>query len=128
MPRQEAVTFESDGLRLSGIVHIPDDLKAGEQRPAFLVLHGFGTNKLSVSEIAPLSKLTPLVKAVGEVPERFHSPPPSIVRIRRVGVESDMLTTSPSTAWDSQVVATRKMHNGSAIRAKQEGENIVRDV
>lgn len=67
MPRQEAVTFESDGLRLSGIVHIPDDLKAGEQRPAFLVLHGFGTNKFSASEVAPCIMLT----GMGYVTMRF---------------------------------------------------------
>ena len=39
------VTFKSDGLDLAGIVHIPDNLRAGERRPAFLVLHGFGGNK-----------------------------------------------------------------------------------
>jgi pimeloyl-ACP methyl ester carboxylesterase len=44
---QSKVTFESDGLQLSGIVHVPDDLRSGERRPAFLVLHGFGGNKES---------------------------------------------------------------------------------
>ena len=42
---QENVTFESDGLKLSGVVHRPDGMKPGEKRPAFLVLHGFGTSK-----------------------------------------------------------------------------------
>ena len=42
----ENVTVESDGLKLSGIVHVPDDLRPGERRPAFLVLHGFGGNKI----------------------------------------------------------------------------------
>ena len=42
---QTPVTFESDGLALSGVLHRPDDMKAGEKRPAFLVLHGFGTSK-----------------------------------------------------------------------------------
>ncbi|TAJ79236.1 alpha/beta fold hydrolase, partial [bacterium] len=42
---QARVTFSSDGLKLSGIVHIPADLRPGERRPAFLVLHGFGGNK-----------------------------------------------------------------------------------
>jgi uncharacterized protein len=41
----EQVTFDSDGLKLSGVVHRPDDMKPGEKRPAFLVLHGFGTSK-----------------------------------------------------------------------------------
>src|SRR4051812_18982718 len=39
------VTFESDGLSLSGIVQLPDGIRPGEKRPAFLVLHGFGGNK-----------------------------------------------------------------------------------
>ncbi|MGE3246679.1 MAG: alpha/beta hydrolase [Beijerinckiaceae bacterium] len=42
---QERVSFKSDGLDLAGILHIPEDLKKGEKRPAFMVLHGFGTNK-----------------------------------------------------------------------------------
>jgi hypothetical protein len=42
---EERVTFPSDGRSLAGILHTPDDLKPKEKRPAFLVLHGFGTNK-----------------------------------------------------------------------------------
>ena len=41
----EQVSFDSDGLKLAGVVHRPDDMKPGEKRPAFLVLHGFGTSK-----------------------------------------------------------------------------------
>ncbi len=41
----EEVTFQSDGLALAGVVHTPSDLVAGERRPAFLVLHGFGGSK-----------------------------------------------------------------------------------
>lgn len=67
MPGQEQVTFESDGLRLAGIVHIPDGLNAGQRRPAFLVLHGFGSNKGSSSAAIPCSLLT----ALGYVTMRF---------------------------------------------------------
>ena len=42
---ENKMTFSSDGLKLSGIVHTPDDLRSGERRPAFIVLHGFGGNK-----------------------------------------------------------------------------------
>ena len=42
---QERVTFSSDGLKLSGIVHVPDGLKSGERRPAIIMMHGFGANK-----------------------------------------------------------------------------------
>ena len=42
---EEKITFQSDGLKLAGIVESPSDLKPGERRPAFIVLHGFGGNK-----------------------------------------------------------------------------------
>src|SRR4030095_9951618 len=43
---EERVSFVSEGLKLAGVLHVPDD-PAGprERRPAFLVLHGFGSNK-----------------------------------------------------------------------------------
>jgi len=42
---EERVWFPSAGLNLAGILHIPDDMKPGEKRPAMMVLHGFGGNK-----------------------------------------------------------------------------------
>jgi pimeloyl-ACP methyl ester carboxylesterase len=42
---ESKVTFESDRLKLSAIMHTPDDLRPGERRAAFIVLHGFGGNK-----------------------------------------------------------------------------------
>ena len=50
---EERVAFDSHGLKLSGILHIPDDMKPGEKRPACLVLHGFGSNKDSKACISP---------------------------------------------------------------------------
>jgi len=41
---EERVSFESDGLKLAGILHLSDAGPA-ERRAAFLVLHGFGSNK-----------------------------------------------------------------------------------
>jgi pimeloyl-ACP methyl ester carboxylesterase len=41
----ETVTFTSDGLNLSGVVHVPDDYRPGERRPAIIMMHGFGANK-----------------------------------------------------------------------------------
>jgi pimeloyl-ACP methyl ester carboxylesterase len=67
MPHQENVIFESDDLKLAGVVHIPDGLKPGERRPAFLVLHGFGSNKASNSAVVPCS----LLSAMGYVTMRF---------------------------------------------------------
>ena len=48
---EERVTFLSDGLTLTGALHVPDG--AGRAcRPAFVVLHGFGSNKDSGVSVA----------------------------------------------------------------------------
>lgn len=54
---EEKVWIESDGLRLAGVLHVPDDLQPGERRPAFLVLHGFGGNKEGHGCVAPSQTL-----------------------------------------------------------------------
>ena len=41
------VSISSAGLRLHGALGRPADLRPGEKRLAFLVLHGFGTNSES---------------------------------------------------------------------------------
>lgn len=40
-PSSQPVTFPSDGLRLSGALHVPDDLRPGERRGAIVMMHGF---------------------------------------------------------------------------------------
>src|SRR5499426_204751 len=57
---EEHVTFPSAELKLSGNVRVPDGLKPGEKRGAFLVLHGFGSNKDSSNVLAPTKVLTEL--------------------------------------------------------------------
>jgi pimeloyl-ACP methyl ester carboxylesterase len=57
---EDNVTFASAGLRLSGTVRVPDGVKPGEKRAAFLVLHGFGSNKDSSNVLAPTKVLTDL--------------------------------------------------------------------
>ena len=42
---QHSVEFPSDGVTLSGVVHVPDGLNAGERRAAIIMMHGFGANK-----------------------------------------------------------------------------------
>ena len=36
-----SVRIPSDGLLLSGILHVPDSYEPGMKLPAFIVLHGF---------------------------------------------------------------------------------------
>ena len=42
---EQNVTFQSAGLKLQGVVHLPDGVKAGAKLPCIIVLHGFGSNK-----------------------------------------------------------------------------------
>jgi len=57
---QEEVSFTSDGLTLKGTVTVPDDYKPGQKRPAFLVLHGFGSNRTSGNVVLPCKFLSDL--------------------------------------------------------------------
>jgi len=41
---EERVSFVSGGLKLAGVLHLPEGVPRG-RRAAFLVLHGFGSNK-----------------------------------------------------------------------------------
>lgn len=50
---EKRVTFRSGKLKLVGIMHVPDDAKPGERRPAIIVLHGFGSNKNSNNCVDP---------------------------------------------------------------------------
>jgi alpha-beta hydrolase superfamily lysophospholipase len=56
--KQDKVTFKSGALTISGVVHLPEGMKAGEKRPAIMVLHGFGNNKDSANSINPCELFT----------------------------------------------------------------------
>jgi alpha-beta hydrolase superfamily lysophospholipase len=64
---EQKITLDSQGLKLSGVLHIPDGLAPGERRPACLVLHGFGSNKGSKACISPAK----LLESWGYVALRF---------------------------------------------------------
>src|SRR5256884_2183885 len=42
---EERVSFASEGLKLAGVLHLPESRGPQERCAAFLVLHGFGSNK-----------------------------------------------------------------------------------
>ena len=54
---EERVEFRSAGLKLAGILHRPSGAKPGERRPAIMVLHGFGSNKMSGNCVTPCKML-----------------------------------------------------------------------
>jgi pimeloyl-ACP methyl ester carboxylesterase len=57
---EESVKFPSGSLNLSGVVAVPDGIKRGERRAAFLILHGFGSNKDSGNVLQPAKVLSSL--------------------------------------------------------------------
>ena len=54
---EERITFQSAGLRINGTLHLPPGTRPGERRPAFLVLHGFGSNSSSSNCVLPCQML-----------------------------------------------------------------------
>ncbi len=64
------ISFVSKGLRLTGSVSIPAGVEAGETRPAFLVLHGFGSTRHAGNVLAPCAMLNKL----GYATLRFDMP------------------------------------------------------
>src|SRR5712672_2980430 len=67
---EQRVTFKLDGLTLAGVVRVPDGLSASERRPAFIVLHGFGSNMNAGNVLTPCAMLGEL----GYVTLRFDMP------------------------------------------------------
>jgi pimeloyl-ACP methyl ester carboxylesterase len=67
---EQRVTFKSKGLALSGIIRVPDNVKAGEKRPAFIVLHGFGSRMTADNVMRP----TAMFEQLGYVCMRFDMP------------------------------------------------------
>ena len=67
---EQRVTFKFEGLTLAGVVRLPDGVAAGERRPAFIVLHGFGSNMNAGNVLTPCAMLDEL----GYVTLRFDMP------------------------------------------------------
>ncbi len=57
---EQKVSIPSAGLRLAGTLRLPEGMKSGERRAAFLVLHGFGSNRNSSNVLAPSKVLNSL--------------------------------------------------------------------
>jgi pimeloyl-ACP methyl ester carboxylesterase len=54
---EQAVTIPSAGFKLAGTVRVPAGVRPGERRPAFMVLHGFGSNHTSSNVLQPTKVL-----------------------------------------------------------------------
>jgi dipeptidyl aminopeptidase/acylaminoacyl peptidase len=64
---ESKVTFVSDGLKLAGVLRVPDSVGASERRPAFIVMHGFGSNMNSNNVLEPCA----MFEKLGYVTLRF---------------------------------------------------------
>jgi len=67
---EQGVSFTSKGLRLAGVIRIPDGVRAGERRPAFIILHGFGSRMTADNVMRP----TAMFEKLGYVCMRFDMP------------------------------------------------------
>jgi len=67
---EQRVTFKFEGLALAGVVRVPDGARPTERRPAFMVLHGFGSNMNAANVLKPCAMLAEL----GYVTLRFDMP------------------------------------------------------
>ena len=57
---EQDITFISDGLTLTGTISTPAGLAASEQRPAVIVLHGFGSTRHAGNVQTPCAMLNKL--------------------------------------------------------------------
>ena len=67
---EKTISFHSQGLNLAGVLRWPAGFKAGERRPALLVLHGFGSNKGAENVLGPCAE----IEAMGYITLRFDMP------------------------------------------------------
>ena len=50
------ISFMSAGRKLAGTVRVPNGVKPGERRPAWIVMHGFGSNSSSTNVLEPCKR------------------------------------------------------------------------
>jgi uncharacterized protein len=67
---ERRVTFNFNGLALAGVVRVPNGAGPSERRPAFMVLHGFGSNMQAGNVLKPCAMLEEL----GYATLRFDMP------------------------------------------------------
>ena len=88
--------FNPADCKLAGIVRVPDGVKPGERRPAFIVMHGFGSNSSSSNVLEPCK----MFEKLGYVTLRFdmpgcgdsEGPRGNLICLEQVQAASDALT------------------------------------
>jgi dipeptidyl aminopeptidase/acylaminoacyl peptidase len=64
---EKTISFSSQGMTLAGVLRWPAGFKAGERRPALVVLHGFGSNKGAENVLGPCAE----IEGMGYITLRF---------------------------------------------------------
>jgi alpha-beta hydrolase superfamily lysophospholipase len=90
------INFQSSGFKLAGTVRVPDGVKSGERRPAFIVMHGFGSNSSSSNVLEPCK----MFEKLGYVTLRIdmpgcgesEGPRGNLICLEQVQAASDALT------------------------------------
>src|ERR1043165_9355709 len=90
------ISFQSDGRKLAGTVRVPDSVKPGERRPAWIVMHGFGSNSSSSNVLEPCA----MFEKLGYVTLRLdmpgcgesEGPRGNLICLEQVQAASDALT------------------------------------
>ena len=115
---EQCVTFKFEGLALAGVVRLFDSVSAAEPRPAFIVLHGFGSNMNAGNVRTPCT----LLGELGYVTLRFDMPgcgdsegeKGRLICLEQVGAVSEALTM---LAQHPQVNSARIAVLGSSFGA-----------
>jgi len=115
---EQRVTFKSEGLTLAGVVRVPDGVGPTERRPAFMVLHGFGSNRGAGNVLKPCA----LLGELGYVTLAFDMPgcgesdgePGRLICLEQVGAVRQALTM---LAQHPRVEPTRIAVMGSSFGA-----------
>jgi len=115
---EQRVTFKFEGLALAGVVRLLDSVSAAEPRPAFIVLHGFGSNMNAGNVRTPCT----LLGELGYVTLRFDMPGCGesegergrLICLEQVGAVSEALTM---LAQHPQVDSARIAVMGSSFGA-----------
>ena len=120
---EERVTFKSKGHTLAGVVRIPAG--ARERRPAFIVLHGFGSNLNSSNVLEPCA----MFEKLGYVTLRFDMPgcgesegeKGRLICLEQVGAvrEALSLLAQPGALRAGEEQRAQRIHGGSGLLTRR---------
>ncbi len=121
----EQITFTSKGLKLVGNIQVPAGVARGEKRPAFIVLHGFGSTRHAGNVKQPCA----LMEKLGYVTMRFdmpgcgdsEGPRGRLICLDQVQATSDALDDAGAASE-----CRRRAHRGARLELRRRGRGLLR--